>query len=134
MDATQPVNPPTEPAAVNDVVASNPTTEIPPLPSLSFVAIYRREATATSTKRKNIKKKRRPVTPELPDPHSPTASSSSACFSATSFTGSKQRGFRVFNGRRNPRTHTGPARHRDGDADALALPLGMSIAAVFAQV
>nr|GMD53552.1 protein CPR-5 [Ipomoea batatas] len=100
MDATQPVNPPTEPASVND----------------------------------NTKKKRRPATPELPDSHSPTASSSSACLSATSFAGSKQRGFRVFNGRRNPRALTAAARHRAGDVDAVALHLGMSIAAVFAQI
>ncbi|CAH9139421.1 unnamed protein product [Cuscuta epithymum] len=130
----QPVKPPVEPVCDNDVVASNPTTENPPVSSVSMDF---GEATATSTKKKSTKKKKNKrisETPKLSGSHSPTASSSSACICATVVAGSKKRGFRVLNSRRYRRRIFGSPQHKADDVDALALPLGMSIAAVFAQV
>ncbi|VFQ86436.1 unnamed protein product [Cuscuta campestris] len=132
----QSVKQPAEPNSDIDVVASNSAVEIPP-----GSAIVVDVETTTSTKQNNVKKKnkkkktkRRSVTPEPSVPRSPTASSSSACFCARSIAGSDQRGFRVFNSRRNRRAILGSTRDKADVVDALALPLGMSIAAVFAQV
>ncbi|PHT31961.1 hypothetical protein CQW23_28298 [Capsicum baccatum] len=64
------------------------------------------------------------------DPSYSSASSSSC----SSFLPSTQRGIRFSNVRRNPRVIIGPCRQKSDNVEALALPLGMSIAAVLAQV
>ncbi|KAJ8557328.1 hypothetical protein K7X08_002953 [Anisodus acutangulus] len=85
-------------------------------------------------KKKSKKKKKNKASANDPfDPHCSGASYSSSSCSATSFPNSNQRGIRVSTGRRNPRVIIG--RHKGSEnVEALALPLGMSIAAVLAQV
>ncbi|KAJ8543734.1 hypothetical protein K7X08_025352 [Anisodus acutangulus] len=83
-------------------------------------------------KKKTNKKKKKKATGN--DPH--CSYSSSSCSATSSFPNSTQRGIRVSTtGRRNPRVMIGSGRHKSSDnVEALALPLGMSVAAVLAQV
>ncbi|KAK4356615.1 hypothetical protein RND71_025586 [Anisodus tanguticus] len=81
-------------------------------------------------KKTNKKKKNKTIGN---DPH--CSYSSSSCSATSSFPNSTQRGIRVSTtGRRNPRVLIGSGRHKSSDnVEALALPLGMSVAAVLAQ-
>ncbi|OIT26858.1 PREDICTED: protein CPR-5 isoform X2 [Nicotiana attenuata] len=116
----QPVDPPPEPTS--DTMA----TEIPPEPSNSGGVMKNKPK---KKKKKNILCVNDPF-----DPQSSSAASyaSSSC-STTSFA---QRGIRVSASRRNPRVVIGSVGRQKSDenVEALALPLGMSIAAVLAQV
>uniref|UniRef100_A0A5B7C7D2 Protein CPR-5-like n=1 Tax=Davidia involucrata TaxID=16924 RepID=A0A5B7C7D2_DAVIN len=102
---------------------SNPTveTETPPR---SRSTINRGKAVIIKKK-----KKKRPPTDVSDPPPTPPSSSSSCCTSLP-----VQRGLRVSNSRRNPRILICSVRQKESDVEALALPLGMSIAAVLAQV
>ncbi|XP_016435624.2 protein CPR-5 [Nicotiana tabacum] len=116
---SQPVDPPPEPTS--DTMA----TEIPPESSVSGGVM--------KNKPKKKKKKNKSCDNDLFDPQSSSAASyaPSSC-STTSFS---QRGIRVSASRRNPRVVIGAGRQKsDENVEALALPLGMSIAAVLAQV
>ncbi|CAI9763447.1 unnamed protein product [Fraxinus pennsylvanica] len=126
----QPLHCPTEPSAVNDSAAAYPMPEIPPGPSSS------RLINGSKSKRKNKKKKKTPVT----EPSSPPSSVSSSdnCSFTSSFSSSKQKGLRIF---KNPKrirvgstTNRRSTNFRNINVDTLALPLGMSIAAVVSQV
>ncbi|XP_015167482.1 protein CPR-5 [Solanum tuberosum] len=116
---SQPVDPPPETAG--DAMAS----EI--LPESSNSGVMKKKKT------KKKKKNKACVTDPF-DPHSSAASYSSSSCSATSFPPSNQRGIRVSTGRRNPRVIISSGRQKSDNVEALALPLGMSIAAVLAQV
>ncbi|KAK3017014.1 hypothetical protein RJ639_006875 [Escallonia herrerae] len=74
----------------------------------------------------NRKKKKKKIKPQNDDA-APSSSSSSSSHS-------RQRGVRALGTRRYPRVLIGSVRHKESDVDALALPLGMSIAAVISQV
>lgn len=85
-------------------------------------------------KMKNKKKKKdlqKPQTDVVPDPQQRSINSASSSSSTSNnFINSKSKGFRIS---RNPnRVFT--QKKNGGEADALALPLGMSIAAFVAQV
>lgn len=117
---SQPVDPPPEPTD-DDTMAS----EIRPESSNSGVM----------KKEKTKKKKKNKACVNDPfDPSSSVASHSSSSCSATSFPHSIQRGIRVSTSRRKPRVIIGSCRQKSENVEALALPLGMSIAAVLAQV
>ncbi|XP_009593331.1 protein CPR-5 [Nicotiana tomentosiformis] len=116
---SQPVDPPPEPTS--DTMAK----EIPPESSDSGGVM--------KNKPKKKKKKNKSCDNDLFDPQSSSAASyaPSSC-STTSFS---QRGIRISASRRNPRVVIGAGRQKsDENVEALALPLGMSIAAVLAQV
>ncbi|GER47577.1 protein CPR-5 [Striga asiatica] len=108
------------------IAAVNPTEEITPDPSISG-AVEEPLSKAAITRRKNRKKQRF-------DSDTVSSASSNCCGYAMS---SSQKGIRILT---NPKKiRVGPlmtARRRVGpsDVDALGLPLGMSIAAVVAQV
>ncbi|KAF9678804.1 hypothetical protein SADUNF_Sadunf07G0074200 [Salix dunnii] len=80
----------------------------------------------------NRKKKKRVLKDTTITPSPPSSSSSS------SVTASMNRGSHVAYKRRSPKVVYAPLRHRggvgDGDVEAIALPLGMSFAAVVAQI
>ncbi|KAJ6419538.1 hypothetical protein OIU84_029607 [Salix udensis] len=80
----------------------------------------------------NRKKKKRVLKDTTITPSPPSSSSSS------SVTASMNRSSHVAYKRRSPRVVYAPLRHRggvgDGDVEAIALPLGMSFAAVVAQI
>ncbi|KAK9272059.1 hypothetical protein L1049_002428 [Liquidambar formosana] len=95
---------------------SNPTGHIPP-PSSKPI-----HNNGKLVNHKNKKKQKAPL--HVSAPASSSASSSS----------SPQRGTRVANRRRNPRILVGLNRRGWSDVEAIALPLGFSIAAVVAQV
>ncbi|KAA8546897.1 hypothetical protein F0562_003326 [Nyssa sinensis] len=121
----------TEAPTQNDeppVAAGDPTSN-DPNPMVKIETPPRSRPTINHGKAVIIKKKkkRRPPT-DFSDP--PSSSSSSSC--CTSF--SIHRGLRVSNIRRNPRILISSAKQKESDVEALALPLGMSIAAVVAQV
>ncbi|PHU00551.1 hypothetical protein BC332_30338 [Capsicum chinense] len=80
-------------------------------------------------KKAKIKNKNKEGKDSFDPPYS--SASSSSC---SSFLPSTQRGIRFSNVRRNPRVIIGPCRQKSDNVEALALPLGMSIAAVLAQV
>ncbi|KAM3200505.1 protein CPR-5 isoform X2 [Capsicum annuum] len=80
-------------------------------------------------KKAKIKNKNKEGKDSFDPPYS--FASSSSC---SSFLPSTQRGIRFSNVRRNPRVIIGPCRQKSDNVEALALPLGMSIAAVLAQV
>ncbi|XP_057492873.1 protein CPR-5 isoform X2 [Actinidia eriantha] len=113
MDAAPP-SPEPLPSPVTAAIDSNPMTGIPP-PS---------KPTGKSTNIKANKNKKLSV--EGSDEAS--SSTPSACSLQ------RGRGIRIASKHRNPRTAIGSARQKEADVEALALPLGMSIAAVVAQV
>lgn len=116
---SQPVDPPPEPT--RDTMA----TEIPPESSNSGGVM--------KNKTKKKKKKNKACVNDPFDPHASSAASYSS--SSCSTTWFSQRGIRVSASRRNPRVVIGAGRQKsDENVEALALPLGMSIAAVLAQV
>ncbi|KAI8536084.1 hypothetical protein RHMOL_Rhmol10G0228600 [Rhododendron molle] len=78
-------------------------------------------STSTKTTTKKLKNKKKL---SVDGSEAPSSSASSYCSSSTSHP--VQRGVRL----RNPRVFIGSARQKEGDVEALALPLGMSIAAV----
>lgn len=118
----------------NDAVdSSNPTAQIPTASSM-YAAINGLEPTNRITERKKKKKQKR---------HSEASSASSSSWASStgfrptasfSHSSAQKRGIRLFGRRRNPKIISGPGRAKPGDVGALALPLGMSIAAVVAQV
>ncbi|XP_059624367.1 protein CPR-5 [Cornus florida] len=119
--ATQTDHPPI--AAVDQTSNSpNPTVESPRLS----------KSTIDAGKPTVMKKKKKKQKPHIVDGSDlpPSSSSSSCCCSSHS----TQRGFRISSTRRNPRVLIGSVRQRESDVEAIALPLGMSIAAVVAQV
>ncbi|XP_055833245.1 protein CPR-5 isoform X2 [Solanum dulcamara] len=116
---SQPVDPPPVPTD-DDAMAS----EILPESSNSGVM----------KKKLKKKKKNKECATDPFDPQSSAACYSSSSCSATSFPQSTQRGIRVSTGRRNPRVIIGSGRQKSDNVEALALPLGMSIAAVLAQI
>ncbi|KAL2528064.1 Protein CPR-5 [Forsythia ovata] len=124
----QPLYHPTEPFAVNDGAASYPMPEIPPDPSSSRLI--------NGSKSKRKKKKKIPVT----EPYSPSSSVSSSnnCSRTSSFSSSKQKGLKILKKPKRIRvgstTNGKSTNFRNVNVDALALPLGMSIAAVVSQV
>ncbi|KAK3019429.1 hypothetical protein RJ639_004147 [Escallonia herrerae] len=73
------------------------------------------------------KKKKKKIKPQNDDAAPSSSSSSSSSHSI-------QRGVRALGTRRIPRVLIGSVRHKESDVDALALPLGMSMAAVISQV
>ncbi|XP_052197725.1 protein CPR-5 isoform X2 [Diospyros lotus] len=100
-----------------------------PSPSKSTVNSGK-SITVNKKKMKMMKKKKKKKVPVdvLDEPSSSTSSSCSATHCA-------QRGVRLASRQRNPRVSIGcSARQKEADVDALALTLGMSIAAVVAQV
>lgn len=116
---SQPLHPPAEPNS------DNLASEILPESSNSGVM----------KKKKTNKKKKNKECVSATDPFDPHSSySSSSCSATSSFPHSTQKGIRVSTVRRNPRVIIGCGRHKSGNVEALALPLGMSIAAVLAQV
>lgn len=115
---SQPVDPP--PVTTADAMASEILPE-----SLN---------SGVMKKKTKKKKKNKACVTDPFDPHSSAASYSSSSCSATSVPPSTQRGIRVSTGRRNPRVIISSGRQKSDNVEALALPLGMSIAAVLAQV
>lgn len=89
-----------------------------------------------STITKAGKKKRKIKAKALGDPHSEASSSSSCSLSSSSLSTSspQKRGLRLHTRRRHPIVFSRPFRDQPGRIEALALPLGMSIAAVVSQV
>ncbi|XP_057972418.1 protein CPR-5-like [Malania oleifera] len=81
--------------------------------------------TAAHKRKKKVKQINGSASSTVPSP----SSSSSTCSPSLS-----QGGVRVACKRRNPRVFVGSVRRGERDAQAIALPLGMSIAAVIAQV
>lgn len=75
-------------------------------------------------KKKKRKKKDRVFT----DDYAPS------CSSASWSQSSSHKGVRVSSKRRNPKIFVQSARRRETDLDVIALPLGMSIAAIVSQV
>ncbi|MCD7462015.1 hypothetical protein HAX54_047582 [Datura stramonium] len=115
----------------------HPPSSLPPEPTFDNMAseILLESLNSSVMKKKTKKKKKNKACATDPfDPHSSAASYSSSSCSATSFPHSTQRGIRVSTGRRNPRVFIGSGRQKSDNIEALALPLGMSIAAVLAQV
>ncbi|CAK9176749.1 unnamed protein product [Ilex paraguariensis] len=108
----------TSPMAATD--DSNGTAEIPPKSKPTTVLIDKKK-----------KKKKKPIT-DISDPAQVSSSSTSSCCTS-SYSHSVPRSIRVSNSRRNPRVLIGSARQNENDVEALALPLGMSIAAVVDQ-
>lgn len=95
------------------------------------------DVTVIKKKMKNKKKRK-----DVQKPHSdvssyvPQQSLSSFSSSTSSSLHPRSKGIRLSSNRRNPRVFGGPVsqKHQGSEADALALPLGMSIAAFVAQV
>ncbi|KAI7979765.1 Protein CPR-5 [Camellia lanceoleosa] len=113
--------PPTAASAV--AVDSNSTAEILP-PSKPTVNGGK---SITIKTKKNQKKKKKLY---MDGSEATSSSTSSVCSTSHSI----QRGVRVATKQRNPRVLIASARQKECDVEALALPLGMSIAAVVAQV
>ncbi|KAK9062270.1 hypothetical protein SSX86_019456 [Deinandra increscens subsp. villosa] len=96
--------------------------------------------TIIKKKMKNLKKRKDPQKSHIDVPADPPQQSSNSVSSSSSSTANvsrfKAKGIRLSTNRRNPRVFSGPVSQRPtgGEADALALPLGMSIAAFVAQV
>ncbi|KAL4578052.1 hypothetical protein LXL04_014167 [Taraxacum kok-saghyz] len=84
-------------------------------------------------KKKDVQRFRSDVSFDLPQQSLNSFSSSS---STSSSLHPRSKGIRLYTNRRNPRSFSTPVseRHNGSEADALALPLGMSIAAFVAQV
>ncbi|CAN4125567.1 unnamed protein product [Withania somnifera] len=117
---SQPLDPPLEPNSDN--VASESLLES------SNSGVMKK-------KKKTKKKEKNKACFSATDPFDPHSSySPSSCSATSSFPQSTQRGIRVSTSRRNPRVIIGSGRHKSDNVEALALPLGMSIAAVLAQV
>lgn len=103
--------------SVDSIIShANPTVQFPPLTSAS---------TTTASKLINMKKKKKKKKRALVDVSAPSPSSSSS---------SNSMYVRVGNKRRNPRILMGLNRRSESEAEAIALPLGMSIAAIVSQV
>lgn len=91
-------------------------------------------ATKAITLRKT-KKKQKNLNPHAKHTSSSPSSSDFSCSTASSSQSlPRRRGIRLFGSRRNRKVIPEPGRSKQGDIGALALPLGMSIAAVVAQV
>ncbi|KAL6338724.1 hypothetical protein AAG906_023873 [Vitis piasezkii] len=100
--------------SVDSIIShANPTVQFPPPTSAS---------TTTASKLINRKKKKKRA---LVDVSAPSPSSSSSSYSMY---------VRVGNKRRNPRILMGLNRRSESEAEAIALPLGMSIAAIVSQI
>ncbi|KAI3462016.1 hypothetical protein Pfo_018679 [Paulownia fortunei] len=116
------------PTSPNGTAAVNPTEEIPPDPS-SLSTIDGPQSTATIDKRKNKKKKQTLFS------DSASSASSNNCGCATS---SSQKRIKILKNPKRIRVGSLTVTTRrsvcPSDVDALGLPLGMSIAAVVAQV
>ncbi|KAM7513675.1 hypothetical protein LguiA_003812 [Lonicera macranthoides] len=110
-------------AGENPAGSSNPSAELPPKSSKPTIS-----GTKSTIIINNKRKKKKP----LIDPPRPSSPSPSSCSSTSSH--SVQRGVKLWGKCRNPRVLIGSARHTESDVEAIALPLGMSIAAVVAQV
>ena len=99
--------------SVDSIIShANPTVQFPPPTSAS---------TTTASKLINMKKKKKKKKRALVDVSAPSSSSNSMYV-------------RVGNKRRNPRILMGLNRRSESEAEAIALPLGMSIAAIVSQV
>ncbi|KAM0006052.1 hypothetical protein Hdeb2414_s0013g00419631 [Helianthus debilis subsp. tardiflorus] len=128
--------PPLPPPVYADVISTvNPTTA----DSNSTVEKHTKQNTTCTVTKKKIKNKRNDVNKShadiTADPPQQSVNSGSSCSSTSNVLHSRTKGVRVSNNRRNPRVFSGGLRRRNGgEADALALPLGMSIAAFVAQV
>ncbi|KAJ0703921.1 hypothetical protein HanPI659440_Chr14g0556861 [Helianthus annuus] len=128
--------PPLPPPVYADVISTfNPTTA----DSNSTVEKHTKQNTTCTVIKKKFKNKRNEVNKShvdvTADPPQGSVNSGSSCSSTSNVLHSRTKGVRVSNNRRNPRVFSGGLRRRNGgEADALALPLGMSIAAFVAQV
>ncbi|RVW55058.1 Protein CPR-5 [Vitis vinifera] len=99
--------------SVDSIIShANPTVQFPPPTSAS---------TTTASKLINMKKKKKKKKRALVDVSAPSSSSNSMYV-------------RVGNKRRNPRILMGLNRRSESEAEAIALPLGMSIAAIVSQI
>ncbi|KAI3798552.1 hypothetical protein L1987_33829 [Smallanthus sonchifolius] len=126
MESPWPLLPPIEPDVNPTSGDSNLTVE--------------KHTKSNSKKRMKNKKKRKDVqkfhTDVSADPPQQSLNSVSSSSSTCNTSHSRTKGIRLSTSRRNPRNFSGGVskRHNCGEADALALPLGMSIAAFVAQV
>ncbi|RVX21459.1 Protein CPR-5 [Vitis vinifera] len=99
--------------SVDSIIShANPTVQFPPPTSAS---------TTTASKLINMEKKKKKKKRALVDVSAPSSSSNSMYV-------------RVGNKRRNPRILMGLNRRSESEAEAIALPLGMSIAAIVSQI
>ncbi|KAL3524712.1 hypothetical protein ACH5RR_013084 [Cinchona calisaya] len=115
----------------NDTVFSSDLTAQIPTGSSMTVTFNGSKLTNQITKRRQ--KKNRNHNSQASS--APSSSSSTGFCSMASFSHSSTRkGIRLFGSRRNPKFLSGPGPDKLRDTGALALPLGMSIAAVVAQV
>ncbi|KVI08528.1 protein CPR-5 [Cynara cardunculus var. scolymus] len=87
-------------------------------------------------KRKDVQKSHVDVSSDHPQRSLNASSSSSSSIATSNLLHPRSKGIRLSSNRRNPRVSSGPVSRRQigSEADALALPLGMSIAAFVAQV
>ncbi|XP_022871772.1 protein CPR-5-like isoform X1 [Olea europaea var. sylvestris] len=122
----QPLHCPTEPSAVNDGATAYSVPEIPSDPSSS------RLINGTKSERKNNKKKKTLVTEPSSPPSSVSSSNNCSCSS------SKKKGLKILKNSKKIRvgstTNRRSTNFRNVNVDTLALPLGMSIAAVVSKV
>ncbi|XP_027179727.1 protein CPR-5 [Coffea eugenioides] len=134
MDA--PPSPPLQvpPSSHNDAVdSSNPMAQISTASSMSE-AINGSEPTNRNTEGKKKKKQNHHSEASSESPSSWASSSGFRSTASLSHSSAQKRGIRLFGRRPNPKIFSGPGRAKPGDDGALALPLGMSIAAIVAQV
>ncbi|CAI9271901.1 unnamed protein product [Lactuca saligna] len=112
--------------------ASNLTVEKHTEPNSATHATVIKKKMKNKKKRKDVPKSHSDVSSDPPQQSLNSISSSST---SSSFH-PRSKGIRLSSNRRNPRVHRSPVsqRHEGTEADALALPLGMSIAAFVAQV
>ncbi|KAI7730106.1 hypothetical protein M8C21_033312 [Ambrosia artemisiifolia] len=121
---TPPQPPPINAADVISTVANHNTTITKPN---TTTLINKKIKNKNKNKNKHVS-----ADPQQQQSLNPASSSSS---SSSTVLHSRTKGVRVSTKFRNPRVYNGGSRrHNSGEADALALPLGMSIAAFVAQV
>lgn len=131
--------PPPQPPIEADVASAgnlnsgdcNTTVDNHTGPNSTSNVIVIKKKTKNKKKRKDVQKSHVDVSSD--HPHRSSNASSSSSSTTSNLLHPRSKGIRLSNNRRNPRVSTGPV-SRGSESDALALPLGMSIAAFVAQV